>query len=117
MTHQTDAFDDTINGLTVTLSGHPCNYQDTSVGASTYTVRVLVVFLSIPQSECHPALPQKEVRAFCKDHGIYFQAYTSLGRGQVRLIRVQSRTFRSLQRYSKLQCDQQGERGVVGVCP
>ena len=35
------------------------------------------------QSECHPLLPQHEVRAYCQKHGIFFQAYSSLGCGEV----------------------------------
>lgn len=43
-----------------------------------YLVRVLHA-----QSECHPALPQRELRDYCQAKGIYFQAYSSLGCGQV----------------------------------
>ena len=35
------------------------------------------------QSECHPLLPQREVRAYCVQNGIFFQAYSSLGTGDV----------------------------------
>ena len=35
------------------------------------------------QSECHPLLSQWELRKFCESHGIVFQAYSSLGTGDV----------------------------------
>lgn len=38
---------------------------------------------SFKLSECHPALPQEELREYCKAHGIYFQAYSSLGCGHL----------------------------------
>jgi len=37
------------------------------------------------QSECHPWLVQKELRSYCKEQGIFFQAYSSFGTGEVRL--------------------------------
>ncbi len=43
----------------------------------------ILILLFTGQSECHPALPQQQVREYCKSKGIYFQAYSSLGCGQV----------------------------------
>lgn len=45
---------------------------------------IVVVIINLPfQSECHPALPQKELREYCREKEIYFQAYSSLGCGKV----------------------------------
>merc|ERR550517_1405579 len=35
----------------------------------------------VVQNECHPYLPAREVRAICRENGIVFQAYASLGAG------------------------------------
>jgi diketogulonate reductase-like aldo/keto reductase len=58
------------------------------VGVSNFTVdhlKELFVDGDLPppeinQIECHPYCQQKDLRKFCKEHGIVVQAYTSLGR-------------------------------------
>lgn len=36
---------------------------------------------TVNQVECHPLLQQKELKAFCEEHGIYVQAYSPLMNG------------------------------------
>ncbi|WP_062104378.1 aldo/keto reductase [Bacillus niameyensis] len=36
---------------------------------------------SVNQVECHPYLQQKELKKFCKEHGIYLEAYSPLMNG------------------------------------
>lgn len=61
-----------------------------AIGVSNYTpahMKELLQSCKVPpallQSECHPRLCQPEVRALCSEHGVFFQAYSSLGRGQL----------------------------------
>jgi len=49
---------------------------------------------AVVQNECHPYLPAKEVRAICKQNGIVFQAYASLGAGLLPLL--EDSTIKSL---------------------
>lgn len=46
--------------------------------------------LTIPpcvnQVECHPFYPQQELRAYCQQHNILLQAYSSLGQGKTDLL-------------------------------
>ncbi len=60
-----------------------------AIGVSNYTVRHLTELLShsdvvpaVNQFECHPFLVQRDLRAFCAEHGIVSEAYCSLTRGQ-----------------------------------
>ncbi len=60
-----------------------------AIGVSNYTVRHLEELLAqsdvvpaVNQFECHPFLVQRELRAFCAEHGIVSEAYCSLTRGQ-----------------------------------
>ena len=41
---------------------------------------------AVVQNECHPYLPARQVRAVCKENGIVFQAYASLGAGMLPLL-------------------------------
>jgi len=41
---------------------------------------------AVVQNECHPLLQANEVREFCQQHGIVFQAYASLGAGSLGLV-------------------------------
>jgi len=41
---------------------------------------------AVVQNECHPYLPAREVRAICRENGIVFQAYASLGAGLLPLL-------------------------------
>lgn len=41
---------------------------------------------SVVQNECHPYLPAGEVRQLCREEGIVFQAYASLGAGALDLL-------------------------------
>jgi len=41
---------------------------------------------AVVQNECHPYLPASEVRAICRENGIVFQAYASLGAGMLPLL-------------------------------
>lgn len=41
---------------------------------------------AVVQNECHPLLPAREVRELCKEEGIVFQAYASLGAGSLGLL-------------------------------
>lgn len=41
----------------------------------------------VNQVELHPECPNHELRAFAKQHGIAIQAYSSLGSGDVNLLR------------------------------
>ncbi|ELU12828.1 hypothetical protein CAPTEDRAFT_167119 [Capitella teleta] len=57
-----------------------------SIGVSNYTQTHLEELLSfcdikpsVLQVEHHPHLQQNELRDFCRQHGIHFQAYSSLG--------------------------------------
>ncbi|XP_060792310.1 glyoxal reductase [Neoarius graeffei] len=59
-----------------------------AIGVSNYTVRHLLELLescrvppAVLQMECHPKLVQKQLRGICKEAGIHFQAYSSLGKG------------------------------------
>lgn len=36
-----------------------------------------------PQVEFHPQLCQTELRSVCKEYGVCFQAYSSLGKGEL----------------------------------
>ena len=40
---------------------------------------------AVVQNECHPLLQARSVRALCEKEGIIFQAYASLGSGQLGL--------------------------------
>lgn len=37
----------------------------------------------VPQVEFHPQLCQTELRSVCKEYGVCFQAYSSLGKGEL----------------------------------
>lgn len=61
-----------------------------AIGVSNYTpdhMRALLqsctVTPALLQVEFHPRLVQPELRALCEEHGVSFQAYTSLGRGEL----------------------------------
>jgi len=41
----------------------------------------------VVQNECHPYLPAREVRSICRENGIVFQAYASLGAGLLPLLK------------------------------
>lgn len=45
-----------------------------------------VVRPALVQNECHPLLQAREVRKICEEEGIVFQAYASLGAGQLGLL-------------------------------
>ncbi len=60
-----------------------------AIGVSNYTVRHLReliafsdVLPAVNQFECHPFLAQRELRAFCAEHGIVCEAYSPLTRGE-----------------------------------
>uniref|UniRef100_A0A8B9KMR5 Zgc:110782 n=1 Tax=Astyanax mexicanus TaxID=7994 RepID=A0A8B9KMR5_ASTMX len=62
--------------------------QFKAIGVSNYTakhLRDLIRSCTVPpavlQMECHPRLVQRELRDVCKEAGIHFQAYSSLGKG------------------------------------
>ena len=42
----------------------------------------------VDQLEHHPRLQRESLQKFCKENGILFEAYTSLGDGKVRLFRL-----------------------------
>lgn len=59
-----------------------------AIGVSNYTVEHMQELLAnckvppaVLQVEFHPKLAQKELRALCKEAGVCFQAYSSLGTG------------------------------------
>ncbi|XP_027032556.1 uncharacterized oxidoreductase YtbE isoform X1 [Tachysurus fulvidraco] len=59
-----------------------------AIGVSNYTVSHLLELLgscrvppAVLQMECHPKLVQKQLRDICKEAGVHFQAYSSLGKG------------------------------------
>lgn len=61
-----------------------------AIGVSNYTIKHLEELMAyatvkphVLQSECHPLLNQRELRLFCERHGIFFQAYSSLGTGEL----------------------------------
>ncbi|KAK7909559.1 hypothetical protein WMY93_014243 [Mugilogobius chulae] len=61
-----------------------------AIGVSNYTpdhMRALLKSCRVPpallQVEFHPRLLQSDLRAVCSDSGVSFQAYTSLGRGEL----------------------------------
>jgi diketogulonate reductase-like aldo/keto reductase len=61
-----------------------------AIGVSNYTIKHLEELVTsatvkphVLQSECHPLLNQRELRLFCERHGIFFQAYSSLGTGDL----------------------------------
>lgn len=61
-----------------------------AIGVSNYTpahMRELLQNCKVPpallQVEFHPRLCQSELRALCAEYGVCFQAYTSLGRGEL----------------------------------
>ncbi|KAF8907983.1 Aldo/keto reductase [Mucidula mucida] len=61
-----------------------------TIGVSNFGVKLLEELLPhstiIPatnQIECHPCLPQEELRDYCKKKGILITAYSPLGRGPV----------------------------------
>lgn len=43
----------------------------------------LFVSVCVLQVEFHPRLCQPELRSLCKEHGVCFQAYSSLGKGEL----------------------------------
>ncbi|KAL6470175.1 hypothetical protein MHYP_G00212940 [Metynnis hypsauchen] len=62
--------------------------QFKAIGVSNYTAahlkeltRSCRVPPAVVQMECHPRLVQRELRDMCKEAGIHFQAYSSLGKG------------------------------------
>uniref|UniRef100_A0A674NF13 Protein phosphatase 2 regulatory subunit B'beta n=1 Tax=Takifugu rubripes TaxID=31033 RepID=A0A674NF13_TAKRU len=61
-----------------------------AIGVSNYTpahMRELMQSCKVPpallQVEFHPQLCQDELRSVCKEYGVCFQAYSSLGRGEL----------------------------------
>ncbi|KAB5548779.1 hypothetical protein PHYPO_G00059520 [Pangasianodon hypophthalmus] len=59
-----------------------------AIGVSNYTARHLLelrdscrVPPAVLQMECHPKLVQRQLRDICKEAGVHFQAYSSLGKG------------------------------------
>ena len=44
-----------------------------------------LTFFSLKQVEFHPHLIQEDLLKFCREHDIFFQAYSSLGTGEVSL--------------------------------
>ncbi|XP_029310726.1 uncharacterized protein LOC115023676 [Cottoperca gobio] len=61
-----------------------------AIGVSNYTpahMRALMQSCTIPpavlQVEFHPRLCQTELRRVCEEHGVCFQAYSSLGKGEL----------------------------------
>jgi len=61
-----------------------------AIGVSNYSIRHLMELLKscrirpmVLQAECHPRLVQNELIEFCQRKGIAFQAYASLGSGDV----------------------------------
>ncbi|KAL0994110.1 hypothetical protein UPYG_G00117870 [Umbra pygmaea] len=59
-----------------------------AIGVSNYCPRHLTQLLetctvrpAVLQVEFHPRLAQSELRAICRDSGVFFQAYSSLGKG------------------------------------
>ncbi|XP_013874486.1 glyoxal reductase [Austrofundulus limnaeus] len=61
-----------------------------SIGVSNYTtahMRELMQSCKVPpavlQVEFHPQLCQSELRSLCKEYGVCFQAYSSLGKGEL----------------------------------
>ncbi|XP_017283491.1 uncharacterized oxidoreductase Mvan_2161 isoform X2 [Kryptolebias marmoratus] len=61
-----------------------------AIGVSNYTaahMRELMQSCRVPpallQVEFHPRLCQLELRSLCKEHGVCFQAYSSLGKGEL----------------------------------
>ncbi|XP_037539950.1 glyoxal reductase [Nematolebias whitei] len=61
-----------------------------SIGVSNYTpahMRELMQSCKVPpavlQVEFHPQLCQPELRSLCKEYGVCFQAYSSLGKGEL----------------------------------
>ncbi|KAG8437972.1 hypothetical protein GDO86_008599 [Hymenochirus boettgeri] len=61
-----------------------------AIGVSNYTEKHLTQLLSfchivpaVLQVEFHPRLPQKSLLEFCRTNGIHFQAYSSLGCGEL----------------------------------
>lgn len=61
-----------------------------AIGVSNYTpahMRELLQSCQVPpallQVEFHPRLCQAELKALCSEYGVCFQAYTSLGRGEL----------------------------------
>ena len=60
-----------------------------AIGVSNYMVHHLESLLetaevtpAVDQVEMHPFLPQREVRAFCREHGILPEAYSPLTKGR-----------------------------------
>jgi len=61
-----------------------------AIGVSNYTLKHLEQMASywqtkpaVNQVECHPFLQQNELRAWCKLNGIFVEAYSSLGTGEL----------------------------------
>ncbi|KAL0189212.1 hypothetical protein M9458_016311, partial [Cirrhinus mrigala] len=52
-----------------------------AIGVSNYTVDHMRELLKSCKVEFHPKLVQKDLRALCKERGVCFQAYSSLGTG------------------------------------
>ncbi|KAJ3038036.1 hypothetical protein HDV00_001080 [Rhizophlyctis rosea] len=64
-----------------------------AIGVSNFTIRHLQelkqhspIIPAVNQIECHPFLPQKDLRAYCKREGIIIMAYCSLGEGNKKLL-------------------------------
>uniref|UniRef100_A0AAV2KJY6 NADP-dependent oxidoreductase domain-containing protein n=1 Tax=Knipowitschia caucasica TaxID=637954 RepID=A0AAV2KJY6_KNICA len=61
-----------------------------AIGVSNYTphhlralLRDCTVVPALLQVEFHPRLPQVQLRSLCAEEGVVFQAYSSLGRGEL----------------------------------
>lgn len=64
--------------------------QFKAVGVSNYTTKHLTELLeschvtpAVLQMECHPKCSQEELRDVCRNAGVHFQAYSSLGKAEL----------------------------------
>ncbi|KAI6214074.1 Aldo-ket-red domain-containing protein [Aphelenchoides besseyi] len=64
-----------------------------SIGVSNYEVRHMEelpayqkIVPAVNQVEYHPHFQRKDINEYCKQHGIFFQAYSSLGRQEPALV-------------------------------
>ncbi|KAI6187114.1 Aldo-ket-red domain-containing protein [Aphelenchoides besseyi] len=64
-----------------------------SIGVSNYEVRHMeelpayqTIVPAVNQVEYHPHFQRRDIKEYCKKHGIFFQAYSSLGRQEPALV-------------------------------